>query len=110
MSELLLQKQEPLDDLRKRLEGCAMIARLGPEEASTLVHAFSDLEESLRLFLDEQLPKLADPAMQGEGLENLLLDIREEFRHVLYHLHDPVFFRAVEPTHDWLVLAETVKK
>jgi hypothetical protein len=57
------------------------------------------LEESLRLFLDEQLPKLSDPSVQGEQLEDLLLEIREEFRHVLYHLHDPVFFRAMEPTH-----------
>jgi hypothetical protein len=76
-----------------------MVARLGPEEASTLAHAFLDLEESLRLFLDEQLPKLSDPSVQGEQLEDLLLEIREEFRHVLYHLHDPVFFRAMEPTH-----------
>jgi len=44
------------------------------------------------------------------ALEDLLMDIREEFRHILYHLHDPEFFRVVEPTHDWLTLAETAKK
>lgn len=38
------------------------------------------------------------------------MDIREEFRHILHHLHDPEFFRVVEPTHDWLTLAETLKK
>ncbi|MCU1226403.1 MAG: hypothetical protein JWQ42_4496 [Edaphobacter sp.] len=62
------------------------------------------------MFLDEQLPKLADPTVQGEQLEDFLMDIREEFRHILYHLHDPEFFRVVEPTHDWLTLAETAKK
>jgi hypothetical protein len=87
-----------------------MIAKLGPEEADMLVHAFLDLEESLRRFLDEQLPKLADPAAQGEQLEDLLLDIREEFRHVLYHIHDPEFFRAMEPTHEWLTLAASHKE
>lgn len=110
MSELLLQTRESMDSLRERLASCPMITKLGPEDASTLVHAFSDLEESLRLFLDKQLPKLVDPAVKGEELEDLLLDIREEFRHVLYHLHDPVFFRAMEPTHDWLTLAEPTKK
>jgi hypothetical protein len=110
MSELLLQKRERLDNLRERLASCPVLVRFGSEEAGTLVHAFSDLEESLRVFLDEQLPKLADPSVQGEQLEDLLLDIREEFRHVLYHLHDPEFFRAMEPTHDWLVLAEKPKK
>ena len=110
MNELLLQKPEPVDNLRERLASCKMVARLGPDEAGTLVHAFSDLEESLRVFLDEQLPKLTDPAVQGEQLEDLLLDIREEFRHILYHIHDPEFFRAVEPTHEWLVLADTAKK
>jgi hypothetical protein len=110
MSELFLQKREPMDNLRERLGNCPMIAKLGSEEAATLVHAFSDLEESIRLFFDEQLPKLVDPSVQGEQLEDLLLDIREEFRHVLYHIHDPVFFRAMEPTHDWLTLAQSPKK
>jgi hypothetical protein len=110
MNELLLQKREQIDNLRERLASCPALVRFSSEEAWTLVHAFSDLEESLRVFLDEQLPKLADPSVQGEQLEDLLLDIREEFRHILYHIHDPEFFRAMEPTHEWLVLAETLRK
>jgi hypothetical protein len=106
MDEPVLQNREQIDDLRDRLAACNVVARFGPEEAGTLVHAFSDLEESFRRFLDEQLPKLADPAVKGEELEDLLLDIREEFRHILYHLHDPEFFRVVEPTHNWLALAQ----
>jgi len=109
MSELLFQKRGLIDNLRERLKSCPLIAKLGPEEADTLVHAFLDLEESLRLFLDEQLPKLADPVVQGEHLEDLMLEIREEFRHILYHIHDPEFFRAMEPTHDWLTLATSPK-
>jgi hypothetical protein len=105
VSELLL-KVERWEEVRARLASCPALAKFSPEEAATLVHAFSDLEESMRAFLDEQLPKLADPAMKGEELEDLLLDIREEFRHILYHMHDPEFFRVVEPTHDWLMLAK----
>lgn len=105
----LLQKRESIDDLRERLAGCPMVAQYGPDEPGTMVHAFSDLEESCRTFLNEQLPKLTDPSVQGEQLEDLLMEVREEFRHMLYHLHDPKFFRLVEPTHDWLALAETAE-
>ena len=108
MSELL-QTKEAFQALVQRLATAPVIARYGPEEPETLAHAFSDIEESLRKFLDEQLPKLADPSMQGEDLEDLLLDIREEFRHVLYHLHDPEFFRVLEPTHEWLTLSSEKK-
>jgi hypothetical protein len=109
MSEFLLQEREQIDNLRDRLKNCKTVARLGPEEAATLVHAFSDLEESFRAFLDTQLPKLTEPTVKGEELEDLLLDIREEFRHILYHIHDPEFFRLVEPTHEWLAVAKTAK-
>lgn len=110
MTGLLLQKKEQIDDLRERLAHCAMVAQFGPEEPGTLVHAFSDLEESFRRFLDEQLPKLADPSAQGERLEEVLLDVQEEFRHILYHIHDPRFFRLLEPTHEWLTVSEAEEK
>jgi len=102
MGPEILQKLDAMDNLRDRLRECAMIARYGPEEPATLVHAFSDIEESCRRFLGELLPRLADPEVKGAQLEDLLVDIEEEFRHIVYHVHDPHFFRAVEPTHDWL--------
>ena len=108
--KLIFQSPKLFDDLRQRLAACTMVNQYGPDEAGALVHAFTDLEESMRVFLDEQLPKLTDPITQGEALEEMLMDIREEFRHILYHLHDPEFFRVVEPTHDWLTLTERVKK
>ena len=101
----LLQTTDAFTDLVQRLSTIPVIARYGGEEAETLAHAFSDIEKSLRIFLEEQLPKLADASGKGEALEELLLDIREEFRHVLYHLHDPEFFRVLEPTHEWLTLS-----
>jgi hypothetical protein len=100
----LLQTNEAVRDLIERLASAPVVARYGPAEAATLGHAFSDLEVSLRKFLDDQLPKLADPSLQGERLGDLLLDVREEFRHILYHLHDPEFLRVLEPTHEWLTV------
>lgn len=101
MSETLLQTRQQIDNLRERLAKCPAVTRFGPDEAGTLVHALSDLEESFRKFLAEQLPMLVDPSVQGEQLEELLMDISGEFRHILYHLHDPQSFRLLEPTHDW---------
>lgn len=106
MNNPTLQNPNQIDGLRQRLADSAMVSRYGQEEPGTLVHAFSDLEGSFRKFLDEQLPKLVDSSVQGEQLEDLLLDIQQEFRHILYHLHDPQFFRVLEPTHEWLTLAE----
>jgi hypothetical protein len=99
MSQLLLQDREAIAELTKRLSDCPLVTRYGPGEPETLVHAFSDLEESLHEFLDVQLPKLADPSLQGEALEALLMDVREEVRHILYHLRDPEFFRILGPAH-----------
>ncbi len=106
----MFQTSELFDDLRRRLAECPMVSQYGAEEAGTLVHAFTDLEESMRTFLSEQLPKLIDPTLKGEALEDVLMDVREEFRHILYHIHDPQFFRVVEPTHEWLTVSETATK
>lgn len=107
MTNCILQDKDRIDNLRQRLSRCRLVAQYGKEEPGTLVHAFSDLEESFRRFVDEQLPKLVDPSMEGEQLEDLLLDVQQEFRHILYHLHDPQLFRVLEPTHEWLTLAQT---
>lgn len=94
-----LQRRDEIRDLIERLSACPLIARYGQDEAGTLAKAFVDFEEAFRKFLEEYLPKLANPSVKGDELEDLLLDIREEFRHVLYHLHDPLFLRILEPVH-----------
>jgi hypothetical protein len=58
------------DDLRQRLDACLMLHQHGPDEAGAIVHAFTDLGERMRTFLKEQLPKLTDPALKGEQLDD----------------------------------------
>jgi hypothetical protein len=102
-----------MGELANRLEECPAVTRFDEgdnKEAWTLAHAFMDLEESFRKYLDELLPQVVDPTTKEERLVEVLLDVAEEFRHVLYHLHDPKFFRYMEPTHDWLVLSEGKKE
>jgi hypothetical protein len=49
------------------------------DEPSTLVHSL--------------LPRLLAPNMDESSIEDVLYDITEELRHVLYHIQDPKFFR-----------------
>lgn len=106
MNGPLLQTRAACENLRERLNECPAVRQYGAEEAPTLMHAFSDIETSARRFLLEQLPILANPETKCGALEDLLAEIQEDFRHILYHIHDPEYFRVVEPTHDWLALAE----
>lgn len=61
-------------------------------EASTLAHAFADLEEAFTRFLTEHLPNLTQGTVEVSELPELLLDIGEDLRHILYHLADSRFY------------------
>jgi hypothetical protein len=85
-----------LKRLAARLASCPEVIRYdrpNEPEASALAHAFLDLAESFRRFIDEQLPKLEREGNNPEQIYDILLDIREEFRHIIYHLREPEFYR-----------------
>jgi hypothetical protein len=86
--------------LAERLARCPEVTKLdeGEEkEAWTLAHAFGDLEESFRRFLEDQLPRLTQGQLEASEVHNLLLEIGEEFRHILYHIKDPIFYQYLHP-------------
>ncbi len=94
--------ETPLEDwaalvklLEERLSTCPEVTRHdegGHREASTLAHAFADLQESFRKFMKDQLPKLTQNQLDSSEIYDLLHDIGEEFRHILYHIKDPKFY------------------
>lgn len=104
MSErTLLTDQAEAKKLTDRLSKCPEVSKddQGTEkEAGVLVHAFGDLEESFRTFLNKQLPSLMDDRNSPSELFDILLEIGEEFRHILYHIHDPKFYRYLYPEDD----------
>jgi hypothetical protein len=63
------------------------------KEAETLAHAFLDLEESFQRFTKELLPKLENGDLSADDIPDVLHAIGEEFRHVLYHIGDPKYYR-----------------
>lgn len=92
----LLKDATDLKALAERLSKCPEVAKLdkGEErEAWTLAHTFGDLEESFRKFLEDQLPRLIQDQLEVSEIHDLLLEIGEELRHILYHIKDPKFYR-----------------
>ena len=65
------------------------------KEASTLAHCFLDLQESFNKFNNELLPKI-NQNLNEEEIDDLLLDIGEEFRHILYHIKDSKFYNYLQ--------------
>jgi hypothetical protein len=87
-----------LAKLAKLLEECPEVSRFDTEtekEAWTLAHDFLDLEESCQAFTQRLLPKLRNGELTPPERYQLLLDVGEEFRHMLYHIKDSRFFRDI---------------
>jgi hypothetical protein len=96
-----MREERHLGDVRKEAELAERLQMVDPvarydndshREAWAIAHAFSDLEESFEKFSHELLPKLMSEVTPQAG-RDILLDIGEEFRQVLYHLSDLRFYR-----------------
>lgn len=84
-----------LKALAERLNRCEQVTRYDTateKQAWTLAHNFLDLAESFRAFLDEQLPRLRDESLSCAELDDVLTDIGEEFRHILWHILNAEFY------------------
>ena len=96
MTNVLLNTVEKVAELAKRLSDCPEITRYDSQdhnEAWALADGFSDLEEAFHAILDNYLPKLADKQTTGEALMDVLDDIGEEFRTILWHIKEPKFYQ-----------------
>ena len=99
----LLGDQANVKALAERLSQCPEVTKYDhaeEKEAGVLAHSFSDLEESFRTFLTKQLPQLMNHELSPSELFDVLIDIGEEFRHILYHIRDPKFYGYLNNQHD----------
>ncbi|NQY42021.1 MAG: hypothetical protein HRT87_01585 [Legionellales bacterium] len=60
-------------------------------QADTLSHSLLDIEESFNKVFSTLIPKISKSSNSDE-IYDALLDIGEEFRHIIYHIKDPDFF------------------
>jgi hypothetical protein len=86
---------EKYKELANILSQCKQVTKYDEgdnKEAWTMSHAFIDLETSFSKFSDELLPKLLNKNLSEKEIQKILIDIGEEFRHILYHIKDPKFY------------------
>jgi hypothetical protein len=91
-----LEKENQVNHLAKILAKSLKVNKYDDKEYKeswTLAHSFNDIEESIKKILNELLPKLRSIEIQETQINDLLLDIGEEFRHIIYHIKDPKFFK-----------------
>jgi hypothetical protein len=92
--KFLLEKPEQIEALAKKLNMSLAVTKFdkpGEPQAWTLAYALSDLERSFILFVDDYLPRLINSPENDS--EDILLDIGEEIRHILYHIRDLEIYR-----------------
>jgi len=65
---------------------------LEERESETLAHSILDIEESCKTLLNNLFPKLEPTTLSQDEINELLFDIGEELRHILYHINDPKFY------------------
>ena len=96
------ESTKPIDkisSLAKRLSECPEVQRFDSEkhkEAWALADGFWDLHEAFDIFTNEHLPRLLNSTVRGEELVEVLLEIGEEFRTILWHIKASRFYRYVD--------------
>ncbi|MEE9336259.1 MAG: hypothetical protein V3U65_19390 [Granulosicoccaceae bacterium] len=88
-----LDDAQSIMQLAKKLKKYSCVSKFDDNEpeAERLAHSLSDFERSFNVVLKELLPILIK-ADGNEEVQEALLDIGEELRHILYHIKDPKFF------------------
>lgn len=86
---------EKLGKLIKNLEKSSKVNSYDSEnekESVRLAHAIIDMSESFKEILENLSPKLISNNVTEEEVEDILLGIGEELRHIIYHIKDPKFY------------------
>jgi hypothetical protein len=95
----ILAEMETIKTLALVLSTCTEVNRYdqGSErEAWTLALGLSDIEESMAKVYNDLIPALLTGTHSSDEIYDILLNIREEMRHALYHIRDPQFFKPLE--------------
>lgn len=91
---------EKLKNFTSNLEKCDRVMRHSTNQenqADTLANALLDMEGSFKE-MNEKIPKLYLNDLTKDEVEDLILDIGEELRHILYHINDTRFFEYIKNT------------
>lgn len=85
-----LEKMPAILRFVERREG-----RSAKEVAWEIAHGLVDIQESAETLFKRLVPRLLQSSPPEEDADNILHDIGEEYRHILYHLTNNAFFSYV---------------
>ena len=81
---------EKLKIITRNLEKCERVTKLSTKEenqADTLANALIDIEDTLKK-INVHITKLYLNDLKSEETDDLILELGEELRHILYHIND----------------------
>ncbi|HLW29294.1 MAG TPA: hypothetical protein VKX29_00430 [Brumimicrobium sp.] len=93
---------EKLKIVTHNLEKCERVTKYSTKEenqADTLANALIDIEESIQK-VKEQIAKLYLTELTKDEVDDLILDLGEEFRHMLYHINDTKVYDYLKKTNE----------
>ncbi|MDR0829613.1 MAG: hypothetical protein LBN95_05840 [Prevotellaceae bacterium] len=85
---------EKMKILTHNLEKCERVTKhstIDEKQSNILANSLMDIEESLQT-ININIPKLYSKNINAEEIDDIILDIGEEFRHILYHIKDTKVF------------------
>src|SRR5262245_12970370 len=101
--ERLFKSVDDVKNLAERLEICAEVRAFDTEaekESWVLAHTLDDLEESFITLLRDHFPRLINGNLDSSQLYDVLHDVGEELRHVLYHITHTRFYHYLNEDKD----------
>lgn len=84
--------------LEKTLSRLTTVTRLDTpdhRESDALAHAINDLDDSFLTLSQTLFPRLKSEGLDSKAVQDILWDIREELRHVVYHIRDCGTFKDI---------------
>lgn len=72
---------------KKLKEILALHKVLNPEEAEALVYGLMEIAESVNKIYSQIIPEILS-TQNNDALKDKVWDLREEFRHIQYHIDD----------------------
>jgi hypothetical protein len=90
---------EKLKIITRNLEKCERVTKhstMEENQADTLANSLIDIEDALNK-INGQIPNLYLKDLTKDEVDDLILELGEELRHVLYHINDTRVYDYLRP-------------
>lgn len=88
-----------LNQISSNLRNCEIVTKYSNDEENqvdTFAHALLDIDESAKKIIN-MISNLSSKEASAEIVDDLILEIGEELRHILYHVYDTKVYDYLKP-------------